>query len=169
MAKLKVRRFKVPTKTVLIVLILSVLLLFFTKKIFLQLALFGACAAFMIKYGSGMMLDVDPVPFASVLILYLSGLVPGILFLTFALPLIDILSGRFSHYSIINYFSAIFSLLLLSFIFPASFILPAGIVLFNIIRTFVCVFLGLGPETIPFNFAHAIIYFVLGSLLSYFI
>jgi len=169
MPKLKVKRFKIPTKTVLVVLILSVLLLLFTKKIFLQLALFGACAAFMIKYGSGMMLDVDPVPFASTLILYLSGLVPGILFITFALPLVDILSGRFSHYSIINYFSAILSLLILTFIFPAALILPTGIVLFNIIRTFICVFLGLGPETIPFNFAHAIIYFILGSLVSYFI
>ncbi len=62
---------KVPFKLQMILVILVLILLTLTKNIIVQVGLFLFCLIFMIRFGSGMMLDVDPVPFSALLLAYL--------------------------------------------------------------------------------------------------
>lgn len=160
---------KVPFKLQIILIIVVLILLTLTKNIIVQVGLFLFCLIFMIRFGAGMMLDVDPVPFSALLLAYLYDPLSAIYFVLIAQPIIDLLSGRFNHYSIINFVSIITTILLFSFIFPVATAITYGIIVFNLLRTILNIVVGFGPQTAMFNIVHAIIYFVLGSVLSFFI
>ncbi len=152
---------KIPLPLILSLAIVFVLILSFAQNVLLIVFLFFLCLGFMFKFGAALALDVDPVPFAALLLLYLY-------FMLFALPIVDIVSGRFSHYSFVNFFSLVITILL-GFIFPQNLAITLGVIVFNLIRSILNLIVGFGPQTAVFNVVHGIIYFVLGSVLSFFI
>ena len=159
---------KIPLPLILSLAIVFVLILSFAQNVLLIVFLFFLCLGFMFKFGAALALDVDPVPFAALLLLYLYDPLTALYFMLFALPIVDIVSGRFSHYSFVNFFSLIITILL-GFIFPQNLAITLGVIVFNLIRSILNLIVGFGPQTAVFNIVHAIIYFILGSVLSFFI
>jgi len=122
----------------------------------------------MIKIGAHILFDFDPVPFSAFLVLYLYSPLNALYFLIIALPSIDMVSGRFSHFSFINFISALATILIFGFLFPKTLLLIYGILFFNLIRILITLFLGLGPQTVAFSLIHAFVFAVMGSVFSLF-
>jgi len=155
--------------TAILLFIISLILFFFSfKNLLIMFGLFLFCLLFMFKFGQFIFLDLDPVPFSAILLLYFYDYKLAIHFVLLALPSIDLLSSRLNHFSIINFISIIITLLLFSFLPLKGMSLYFAILIFNVIRSIINQFFGLGLQTLMFNMAHACIYFVLGSLIGFF-
>ena len=149
--------------------IILLVIIILTKNILIPISLFVFCLIFMIKIGSQIVFDLDPLPFSALVILYLYNPIFTFYFIIITLPFIDLLAGRFNHHSFVNLSSLILTVFVFGFVFPKSFLLIFGILLFNIIRITITLGLGLGPQTALFSAIHIIIYMVVGSVLSFFI
>ncbi len=169
MAKTKNFFTKVPFKLQILMIILVLMLLTLTKNIIVEVGLFLFCLIFMIKFGTAIALDVDPVPFSALLLTYLYDPMSAIYFIIIAQPIIDLLSGRFNHHSIINFISIMITLVLFGFILTSTSAIIYGIIFFNLLRTLFNIIIGFDPQAAAFNLIHTIIYFILGSILSFFI
>lgn len=90
-------------------------------------------------------------------------------FILLALPSIDMVSSRLNHFSIINFLSLILTVLLFNLPPMKSTALYFAILVFNVIRSILNQAFGLGFQTLMFNMAHACVYFILGSVIAFFI
>jgi hypothetical protein len=161
---------KIPLSIMLLFFISVIILLFFIKNILVVIGLFLFCLIFMVKFGQFVVLDVDPVPFCALLILHLYDYVSALHFIILALPIIDLLSSRLNHFSLINFISITATILVFGLISPLyALAIYYGIFLFNLIRIAIALSLGLGPQTALFSIIHSLIYFMLGSLIGFFI
>ncbi len=158
---------KIPISIKVSFLIIFSLILFFTQNFILELALFLVALVFMLKIGSAVMPDLDPVPFFTLLLLYLYDPMSAFYFMLLAIPLIDIISGRLNQYSIVNFMSLLATLVFFAFIFPQSLALIYGILIFNTIRVIIYTIAGFGPQSILFSIMHGFLYFILGSIISF--
>ncbi|MFH2020180.1 MAG: hypothetical protein ABIJ34_02135 [archaeon] len=165
--KKKSKLFKNIKTTALILFCVSlVLLLFSVKRFLVEIFLFVFCLIFMIRFGQFFILDVDPVPFCAILLMHLFDFQAALNFVFLTLPIVDVVSGRFSHFTFINFISILASILVLALL-PVSALL-LGIPIFNLFRTALALFFGLGPQMIGYNLVHMVIYFMVGSVLSFF-
>ena len=139
------------------------------RNIFLELSLFVISLIYMFKIGTNLFLDTDPVQFFSFFILYLSDPLSAIYFLMFALPVVDILVGRFSYYSFINLVPAFAVLLVFGYILPTPWIVTFGVLGYNLIRIILYNFLKLGPQNTLTAIGHSGLYFVIGSIITFFV
>ncbi|MEK6917258.1 MAG: hypothetical protein AABW92_05960 [Nanoarchaeota archaeon] len=152
------------------VLIGFILILLFSEKIILiEALLFIFCFGFMLKFGSASPLDIDPVPFSILIVLYLNSLSSAFIFMGLSAVFIDLGTGRFNHFTLVNALAMVFSLVVFNYLLPNSMILIFGILLFNLTRIAIALIIGLGPQTVLFSIIHGIVYAVLGSVISLFI
>ncbi len=142
-------------------------LFFYIKNILIEAGLFLACLIFMLKFGQFFILDVDPVPFSVILLLHLYDFRVALHFLLLALPVIDIVSSRFNHFSIINFASVLITISIFYLTPLSGTELYLGIIIFNVIRSIINIMVGLGVYTIWSNAIHTAIYFVIGSVIEY--
>lgn len=154
---------------ILMYFIVAFSILFFARSILLELTLFIFSIIYMIKIGNHLFFDTDPVQFFSFIVLYLSNPMSAIYFLIISLPLVDILVGRFNYYSFINFFPALAVLLIFGFILPTPWIITFGVLMFNLIRIFLYNYLKLGPQNTVTAVAHSGLYFIIGSIITFFV
>jgi hypothetical protein len=99
---------------------------------------------------------------------YIYNLNSALYFGAIAIPLIDFLANRFNHFTLINTASAITTILLF-WILSIPRIIIFGILVFNLIRIIVALLLRLEPETILYSIIHAAVYFMIGSVIGFFV
>jgi hypothetical protein len=160
---------KIRLTAVLLFLIGLILLISTLKNFLLIFALFIFCFVFMFKWGQFIFLDLDPVPFSAILLLYLYDYKIAIQFVFLAQLSIDLVSSRLNHFSIINLLSIVITIFVFSIPPFKPIAIYFAIVVFNVFRSILNQFFGLGLQTLMFNMAHACVYFVLGSLIGFFI
>ncbi|AJF61003.1 TPA: hypothetical protein HA239_00370 [Candidatus Woesearchaeota archaeon] len=160
---------KLSLYAVLLLAALAALMIFGKTTLLLQVALFIFCFFFMLRFGSAFPLDLDPVPFCGLVVLQTSGMTSAILFLVLAAIAIDMPTGRFNHFTLINLASSLSAVLVFSYLLPTNFAIVLGILLFDITRILIALALRLGPQTILFSALHGAIYAVLGSVVILFI
>lgn len=160
---------KIRGPLIIILLFLAIMTILQMSNLILAVVLFGLCLLFMFKFGAHIVFDFDPVPLSAILILYFYDHITALVFILIAVPTIDMIVGRLSHFSVINLFAIIVTVLLFGLLPVKSTVLFFGILLFNVIRIIITLMLGLGLDSALYSVIHAILYFILGLLLSFFI
>jgi hypothetical protein len=163
----KIKAIRIQAAAILILLL--IVLVFFTKNILLEASLFIFCLVFIIRFGQFFFLDIDPTPLCAFIILYFHNYTNAIIFLALAIPLIDGLSGRLCHFSLMTFFSATLIILILGLSPFKGLAILFGILMFDGLRMALILFFGFGLEAAMFSLIHGMIYLVAGSVLKYFI
>lgn len=160
---------KLQGPVITLTLIVSLIALLLFRNILLFIGLYFFCLLFMFKFGAHVVFDLDPVPFSALLLLYVYDHITALIFILLAIPIIDMIVGRLSHFSIINLFAIIATILVFGLLPIKGLVLFYGIIVFNLIRITFTASLRLGLDSVLFSVLHMFLYFVLGALLSFFI
>jgi hypothetical protein len=140
---LEKRCMNIPFNFILVFLIVNLLFFFFLTHLFIRI-IFVLISYVVLKYlGKLPLVDFDPVPFFTSIIFVFYGFFMGLEFAMFTIPVVDAVVARFNQWTLINLFSIILSLLLISF-FKSGLLFSMLIILFvyNLLRLIIALFLG---------------------------
>ena len=154
-------------RKIFIVVSLGILISILFPKLIVPILLFVSCLLFMVRFGQFTALDVDPLPFFTLIMFHLYGIMPSFYFVVISLPIIDAFASRLNQYSVINFISILLTLILFYFL-PLN-ALTYGILFFNFLRIAISPVFGIPLNNGLFSVIHAGIYFTAASLVSFFI
>ena len=155
-----------PLTAVLFTAINCFFLLLF-KHILIRVSLFAICALILFRWGKNPFGDIDPVPFASGIMLVWYGFPVALQYIVWSIPAGDVISGRLNQYSAVNLVALSCALFMAKLIaLPVFWVLFLVIVLFNAIRLSINLLMGAGMNAFLSPITHTAIYLILASASS---
>jgi len=161
-------KLKYDIRLVVIFVLLNTILLVFLGNIIVRLLFFIICTLILYKFGKLPFADVDPVPFASLLLLHIYDYMTALQFVIWTLPIADIISGRLNQFSFIN-LTAIFIALSITYFMqflPIAILFSLFIILFNLSRLGLYFLIGTGLKGSLALTTHTMIYLFIIYVIS---
>ncbi|MEM4397530.1 MAG: hypothetical protein QW757_02810 [Candidatus Woesearchaeota archaeon] len=137
------RLFNIPFRYILLFTLINTIFLFYFGHVLIRVLMFLFCVLILYFFGQLPFADVDPVPFTSALNHLFFGLPVAIQYAIWVCPIADAITGNINQWTFVTLFSIIASLLISS-LFPLNsfFYLIVFIILYNLIRFVITIFLG---------------------------
>jgi len=151
------------------IFLIALVYLFSSKVLILGIILYLFSLIFMFRFGKFSVLDLDPVPFCALILIHIFDQYAALYFILISIPTIDLIAGRFNHFSVINFISILLTIFLFGFLPIKIYAIYFGILMFNLIRISINSLLKLGIQSIVFSIVHAMIYMVIGSIIAFFL
>jgi len=164
--KISKRVMNIPLRYILIFTLINTFFLLYFGNILIRIAFFVICVVILHFFGRLPFADVDPVPFTTGIIYLIFDLPTAAQYAIWTCPAADAITGNFNQWTFVTLGSLLSSLIISSILgFNPIYFLICLILVYNIIRFIVTLYLGSLDGALISTSTNTFIYLIITSLI----